>query len=281
MAFFVAINVILSFVAVYAPLVSIILIIFLPLTSAVVEINCKDRWFPIYALATIGLSIVVSLSQIDFTLFYVVPSIISGYIFGLFQKKNLPDMFSIFFAAIFQTGFSLAFIPLFNLISGTNFVEIFAKILKISDKNTFISWLACILFLMSLVQTILSFIVVKNELQKMGAKTDKKRDDYLFGIIAVIVSVIIAVFGIIFYVPIGYLFIAISFFFSVFVCIDEAKKKQTALLVIALISCLIGIFVYGIANKYIPDGKDLVLFDCVPFLIGISGISYYFLKKSK
>ena len=190
MAFFVAINVILSFVAVYAPLVSIILIIFLPLTSAVVEINCKDRWFPIYALATIGLSIVVSLSQIDFTLFYVVPSIISGYIFGLFQKKNLPDMFSIFFAAIFQTGFSLAFIPLFNLISGTNFVEIFAKILKISDKNTFISWLACILFLMSLVQTILSFIVVKNELQKMGAKTDKKRDDYLFGIIAFIVSVI-------------------------------------------------------------------------------------------
>ena len=100
MAFFVAINVVCSFVAVYAPLVSIILIIILPLTSAVVEINCKDRWFPIYAIATLGLSIVASLSAIDFTLFYLVPSIVTGYIFGLMAKKGFPNLWGIFIAAV-------------------------------------------------------------------------------------------------------------------------------------------------------------------------------------
>ena len=70
MSFFVAINVLCSFLTTVLPLLSVILIIFLPLTSAMVEVLCKDRWFPIYAIATIGLSIVVSLSSIDFTIFF-------------------------------------------------------------------------------------------------------------------------------------------------------------------------------------------------------------------
>ncbi len=280
MAFFVAINVICSFVAIYAPVVSVALIIFLPLTSAVVEINCKDRWFPIYAVATIGLSIVVSLSQIDFTIFYVVPSIFTGYIFGLSMKRNLPEMFAVFFATIIQTALSFAFIPLINLISGTNLFDFIVKIFGISSRFWFDTWIILVFFLIALIQTILSYIVVKNELKKLGAKPVEK-DSTLFASFATLISIIFAVVFTIVYLPLAYLLVGVSFFFTTYTLIFQVKNNKKLLLILDGCFCLITIFVYAFLNIYLKDGKDFSLFMSAPFLISIASIFYYFLKKSK
>lgn len=280
MAFFVAINVICSFVAIYAPVVSVILIIFLPLTSAVVEISCKDRWFPIYALATIGLSIVVSLSQIDFTIFYIVPSIFTGYIFGLAMKKNLPDMFTIFFASVIQAGLSFSFIPLINLISGTNLFDFIAKIFRISSRFLFDTWIILVFFLIALIQTILSYIVVKNELNKLGLKTVEK-DSTNFANFAALISVILGTVFAIFYLPLSYLFVGVSFFFGTFIVIFQVKNKKYFMLILDGVFCLITLFIYAFLNNYLKEGRDFCLFMSVPFMISIASIFHYFLKKSK
>lgn len=280
MAFFVAINVICSFVAIYAPVVSVALIIFLPLTSAVVEINCKDRWFPIYAVATIGLSIVVSLSQIDFTIFYVVPSIFTGYIFGLSMKRNLPEMFAVFFATIIQTALSFAFIPLINLISGTNLFDFIVKIFGISSRFWFNTWIILVFFLIALIQTILSYIVVKNELKKLGAKPVEK-DSTLFASFATLISIIFAVVFTIVYLPLAYLLVGVSFFFTTYTVIFQVKNNKKLLLILDGCFCLITIFIYAFLNNYLKDGKDFSLFMSAPFLISVASIFYYFLKKSK
>lgn len=280
MAFFVAINVICSFVAIFAPVVSVVLIIFLPLTSAVVEISCKDRWFPIYALATIGLSIVVSLSQIDFTIFYVVPSIFTGYIFGLSMKKNLPDMFAIFFASVIQTGLSFAFIPLLNLISGTNLFDFIAKIFRISSRFWFDTWIILVFFLVALIQTILSYIVVKNELKKLGAKTVEK-DNIIFANFAALISVAVGVVFTIFYLPLAYLLVGISFFFATYIVIFQVKSKKYFMLILDGIFCLLTVFIYAFLNIYLKEGRDFSLFMSLPFMISVASIFHYFLKKSK
>lgn len=281
MAFFVAINVVCSFIAVYAPIVSVVLIIVLPLTSAVVEIHCKDRWFPIYAIATVGLSIVVSLSQIDFTIFYVVPSLFTGYIFGLFAKKNLPDIFAIFFASIIQAGLSFAFIPLLNLITGSNLFDVIAKILRISDRFWFDTCIILGFFLLGLVQTILSFIVVENELRKMGAKSSEKKDYTLFASYSIIISIIFSILFVFLYLPLSYLFIGFSFFFCAFLVYYHWKQQNKLLLILDACSCLIAIFLYAFLNKYFALAKDLLLFETIPFLSAIASILHNFLKKSK
>lgn len=281
MAFFVAINVICSLLSVYVPVVSIILIIFLPLTSAVVEINCKDRYFPIYALATIGLSIVVGLSQIDFTIFYIIPSIFTGYIFGLISKKNFPDMFAIFFASLIQTGLSLAFIPLINVVSGTNLFDFIAKILKISDRFWFNTLIVLLFFLVSLIQTILSFIVVDNELKKMGIKNTQNNENNLVANICVFFSAVLTlVFGF-FLVKIAYLFMAFAFYFVAFIILSEIKKNKIVLLVVDAGMLLLGIFIYAFTYQLLPIGTDFLLFATIPTLISICSMVDYFLKKSK
>lgn len=281
MAFFVAINVVCSFLTTVLPLISIILIIFLPLTSAIVEVMCKDRWFPIYAVATIGLSIVVSLSSIDFTIFYIVPSIFTGYIFGLFSKRNLPSMFAIFLAAIVQTLLSFAFIPLLQLITGSNLIDVFVKILKISDRFWFDSVILLLFFLVALIQVILSYIVVHNELSKFGQKTEcKYNQERIAGFTTIGTAVLSAIFSI-FYMPLCYLFIGIAYYFAVFVVIFQVQTKNKFCLIVDGAALLIGIILYAALNQFIKDEVEFALFAITPGLISIVSICYSFLKKSE
>ena len=281
MSFFVAINVICSFLTTVLPLVSIILIIFIPITSAVVEVNCKDRWFPIYAFATIGLSIVVTLSSIDFTIFYIVPSIFTGYIFGLFTKKKLPSMFAIFFATIIQTGLSFTFIPLIELITGSNLLDVFVKIFKISDRFWFDTLVLLIFFAVALMQVILSFIVVTNELKKF---TTDKTENYGQSLVASVSSLLSAVLSTsfaFFYIPGALLFIGISFFFVVFVVIDQVNLKDKVSLIVDGSIVFVTLLLFALLNKYFENGVEFVLLLITPVLISLFSIFYSFLKKSK
>ncbi len=281
MSFFVAINVVCSFLTTVVPLVSIILIIFLPLTSAMVEVLCKDRWFPIYAVATIGLSIVVSLSSIDFTLFYIVPSIFTGYIFGLFCKRNLPSMFAIFFASIIQTAISFAFIPLIQLITASNLLDVLAKIFRISNRFWFDTSILLLFFAMSLIQVILSFIVVENELKKLGIQSECKWNQERIADYSILISSVLALVFSFFYLPLAYFFVGVAYYFAIFVVIFEFISKTKFTLIGDCISLLIGIILYAALNKFLQNGTDFVLFAIIPLLISVISISYSFLKKSE
>ena len=281
MAFFSAINVICSLLTVFVPLLSIILIIFLPLTSAIVEINCKDRWFPIYALATIGLSVVVSLSSIDFTLFYVVPSILTGYIFGLISKRAIPDMFGIFLAAIVQTVVSFIFVPIIEAITERNLIDDIAKIFHISNRFFYDNAIILIFFIVSLIQVILSFIVVDGELKALGIKERKNEKNDFYASDACILVGALTPFLARFYLPVAYLFVGICYFFATFVVIDHIKAKQKLLITLDGISILITIFVYAGVNQFLIEGIDLVLLGIAPVLIACISMVHYFLKKSK
>ena len=281
MSFFVAINMVCSFLTTVLPLLSIVLIIFLPTTSAIVEVMCKDRWFPIYAVATIGLSIVVSLSSIDFTIFYIVPSIFTGYIFGLFSKCNLPNMFAIFFATIIQTILSFAFIPLLQLITGSNLIDVFAKILRISNRFLFDSLILLIFFLVALIQVVLSFIVVQNELNKFGQKSDCKFNQERIAAYSTIATVVLSVVISFFYMPLCYLFVGIAFYFATFIVIFQSQDKNRNCLIVDGVSLLIGIILYAALNQFFKNGADFVLFAITPGIISVVSICYSFLKKSE
>ena len=87
MAFFAAINIIICLVSSYVPFLSIVIIFVLPLVSALVEIYCKDRYYIIYAVASLLLSMLVTFDNFQTALFYLFPALVSGYCFGLCAKK--------------------------------------------------------------------------------------------------------------------------------------------------------------------------------------------------
>ena len=281
MAMMAAINIIVSVIAAFSVIASIFLIIVLPLTSTIVVLTCPEKYFPIYAFATIGLSIVVSLHSIDFAIFYIVPSIFTGYIFGLFSKKNFPAMFAIFFATVIQTGLSFAFIPLLQLITGSNLIDTFAKIFGISDRFWFDNLILLFFFLIALIQIILSFIVVKNELEKFGQKSTWKLNQVNFANYSVLGCTVLSVVFSFFYTPMMFLFIGVAYYFVVFVVAEQLQTNNTKCLILDGAFVFISMLLYAILNKYIKDEFEFLLMLTPALLISLTSILDSFLKKSK
>ena len=281
MALMAAINVIFSLFTAFVPLLSVILIIFIPLTSTLVEVYCKDRYFPIYAIATLGLSVVVSLSAIDFTLFYLIPSIMTGYIFGLMAKKNFPSLWGILIASILQTGISFAFIPLIQLITEHNLIEDIIRILNVTDRTYFNNLLILMFFVVALIQTILSFVVVNNELRKFGVKNDNKKDWRLPVSLATILSLGIAVGLYFVYVPISLLCVGFAWYFAVFSVVFEIIRKQKVSTIIMASMLLVNLFAFAGLNQFVAKGSEFILLGIAPLCISLISLGFYFLKKQK
>lgn len=281
MAMMAAINVIFSLFTAFVPLLSVALIIFIPLTSTLVEVYCKDRYFPIYAIATLGLSVCVSLSAIDFTLFYLVPSIITGYIFGLMAKKNFPSLWAILLASIAQTAISFAFIPLIKVITERNLIEDIRVILGVGDSVYFNNLLILMFFVVSLIQTILSFIVVNNELKKFGVKTDSEKDWRLAVSIGAFLASGLAVGLFFVYVPISLFCVGITWYFAVFSMIFEIKSGHKLETILMASMLLVNIFVFAAVNQYAEKGSEFIFLGIAPFCISLISLGFYFLKKQK
>lgn len=276
-----AINVVFTLLTSFVPLLSVLLIIFLPLTSAVIEITCKDRYFPIYFFATIGLSAAVSALTFDFAFFYVIPSMITGYIFGLMSKKNLPDMLSIFIASVFQTILSFAFVPVIELVTEVNIIDYAAKLFHINDRFVYDNSIILIFFLIALVQTILSFIVVDNELKKMKMKSvpifRATPVAFLGGIIAIILAVSLSFVSL----PISYFCLGIAWYFAVFCFIFAAQDKDKIYMALTGFTVLVNILLFAAFNQSLEKGYSFLLIGITPLMTCLLSLAFYFLKKQK
>ena len=78
-----AINVVFVLLTTFVPFLFFLIVFVLPLTSTIVALHCNKKYFPIYAFATIGLCLLVTIWKIDDTLFYIIPSIITGFLFAI------------------------------------------------------------------------------------------------------------------------------------------------------------------------------------------------------
>ena len=87
-----AINVVFVLLTTFVPLLFVLIVFVLPLTSTMVALHCNKKFFPIYAVATIGLCLICTIWKIDDTLFYVIPSIISGFVFALLAERKLSGL---------------------------------------------------------------------------------------------------------------------------------------------------------------------------------------------
>lgn len=281
MAIMAAINVVVSLIAGFSVVASTFLIIILPLTSAIVEISCKEKYFPIYALATIGLSIVTTLWNIDITLFYVVPSIITGFIFGFITRRSIHYTWGIIIAALVQTIISLAFIPLLNFIFQIDFIGNLLKIFKITNQQIGNILIIVALFLIALIQVVLSAAVVSNEIKKFQNNENQDYIDYkLFNGVGAIVGLLTIPFAFL-ALPVAYLVALISFYFGVLSVVQTITEKKLPIIVFSGAISIITVFLVAIFYSKLPQYSGLLLFAIAPTCICIVSFCFYFLKKEK
>ncbi len=281
MALMAAINIIVAELAGLSPIVSLFLILVLPLTSAVVELCCKDRYFPIYAVATFGLSLALTFWNLETTIFYVLPSIVTGYIFGLLAKNKIPVVWSIIAATLAQTAMSYALIPLVNFIFQVDIILTFKTALGLKEMTYVDTMIPSFIFVISLIQVSLSQLIVSQELQKFGIKEiDKTISENISSGIGLGISLLIIPFYFIL-LDFAYLFLMIALYFAIYKTFMFIYEGKYLWLIPIGVSIGVNIILVAALNQYMKVASSFLLLGFTSACICLISIVFSYLNKKK
>ncbi len=279
MALIAAINIIICVASAFFSVASIFLILVLPLLSALVEIYCKDRYYPIYAFASLGLALVATLWNIETTLFYLLPSLLTGYLFGLLSKKNIPPIYSILFTSLVQMSITIVEIPLINFLFDVDIVNTFKVFFKLDNSANIDIIVPSFIFVISLIEMSLSYLIISSELTKLKIEEVENDNFDIVTSSSLIVSAVFSLTSSLFSLELAYLFFLIELYFVTFIVGEAIAEKRIWEIVAITISLVIGIIFYAIFNQKDAMKDNLLLLNIVPILIGIIDIIFLFLKR--
>lgn len=279
MALMSAINIIICVLSAFLNVFSIFLILVLPLVSTLVEIYCKDRYYLIYAFASLGLSLIATLWNIETTIFYLIPSLITGYLFGLLAKKNIPSIYSLLLTSLVQMGLTMGEIPLINFIFDVNIINTFKTFFKLNESVNVDIIIPSFIFTISLIQMSLSYLIISNELIKLKIEEyENDKFDYLNCAALLFFSILSMLFSF-FSLETSYLFFLISLYFVIFIIGKTISKKCIPEIITFIIALIISIILYALFNASQSMKANILLLNIVPSSIGLIDIIFLVLKR--
>ena len=280
MAIMAAINVIFVLLTTFIPVLFILLVFILPLTSAIVTLYCKKRYFPIYALATIALCLICTIWKIDDTIFYVIPSIATGFIFGLLAEKKVPAIWIVTITTVLQIGFTYASIPLVKLITGQDIIMVFATAFGINDFVYLDYVVPSFIFFMALGQQIISYSVIREELPKFGYSLNEPKSLDLSLFISLMSFLVLTLVFSFIYGPVAYLFGMFALLFGIYALVILIMENNIIVYISLGGSALLSIFLFALLYPLAKQPLGLLFINVFFFLVAIIVlINNYLLRK--
>lgn len=269
-----AINVIFVVLTALLPVLMFIIIFILPLTSAIVTVFCKKRYFPIYFVVTFGLCLLFTSGIYIFdTFFYVIPSLITGFLFGVMLEKQVPSIYMISITSVAQYAITyLTFIILEAILPEMNFIN---RLLDIFGLQSFIYkelFTHVFIYLISLIQTIFAYFIMKIEVKKLGLDINHEiRMPYVLSLISIGLIVLSIIF-IFFYYSLTYIFIFINIIISLFISFQLLLKRKKLYYVLLPIFLAVSFALF--AGLYSIIEKPLSIILISPFFLLTSALYF-------
>lgn len=245
MAMIAALNVIFSFVASLMPLAGLFLAIALPLASAMVVLKTDLRYYPIYAIATLGLSLIVTMQQLETTLFYVFPSLLLGFVFGFLYKRRADDISIIIVTSFLQLAILYGTIGLINAIFMIDFTSTLALILNLTSTSDLLM-LPLVLYIVSLSQVTITYFIITSELEKLSQTNYAiKYPHKLTYTLGLIITLAIVPLG--FVIPsISFVLLGPSFILSGSALYELIVKRRWTHTIVLSVWALLSVFAFAI-----------------------------------
>ena len=174
MAIMAAINVVFVVLSNVLPVLLFLLVFVLPLTSTLVTIYCKKAYFPIYFVVTLALCFGVSAGFYIFdTFIYVLPSLITGFIFGFCIEKRVPAIYTLLIATAIQYGLTiLTFFVLSKIVTNLDLTESIIIAFGLKDFEYKAVFIKVFLFIVAEIQIVISYIVTKVLVNRLGIEVN-------------------------------------------------------------------------------------------------------------
>lgn len=263
-----AINLIFILLATFFPPLMFVFILLLPFASAVVSYYCLKRFYIIYAVATVGLCLLCSAFNFGDTIFYIIPAIASGFVIGVLLEQKVHPFWLVLSTAIINAALTYAFIPLVNLITNTDIVFSILKIFNLQDYTYRTELVYLFVFLISLAKCALSNFIILGDAKKIGIQINTRINSFWPYIIGLETSIALAIGCSLFYLPLGLVFICISFYFAAFLLVDLIFSRKLLIYIVSGVIVLAMIFVFAIFYKSLKEPYGIVLTIIFPLAIG-------------
>ncbi len=280
MAIMAVINLLIAVLIAFTSFIAVFLILFLPLINTLVAYYTKARYYPIYIFASLGLTIVATLWNIDTTIFYVLPSLLIGFLFGLFAKFKINPTFTILLSAFIELGFYYLGIYFVHLISGVDIIESLVDIFNI-EMATIKIYFPSILLIISLIQIYLSYLIIYNEFKRFEKDLFLIKEGKIIQYLLDLILVILIIIGYFYSLTLAYIALVTFYYFAIISIIMAIMNIQKIKLIIFSFNILLSIFVFAFFYQHLPPNSGLILLGVYPLSVEITDSIAYILNKHK
>ena len=271
-----AINVIFVVLTTFIPILLVILVIFLTFSSTFVTLFCKKIYFPIFLFATLLICLLINLSD---SLFFVTPSLLTGFIFGLMIEKKVPQSILLVLSTLIQIAFTYISYFIINAVFGVSIVDTLFIVFKITSFEYKQMLIAPFIFVISFAQVLLSYIAIIFELPKLGIELDGLKSKLTYDFFGILASILVMILSIFVYKNLTYLFLLFAMLFSIDIVILIIKTKHVLSIAILGISIFLGLILVAVFYAIIPSPFKLTLIAIYALLVILVGfINKYLLK---
>lgn len=285
MAIMSAINIVFVLISNLLPVLLFLLVLVLPLTSTIVTLYCKKRYYPVYAIVTLGLCLAVAggFSIFD-ALIYVFPSLIVGFIFGYSFEKKLPSILILVGATIVQFFLSyLTYFILTKIVDNFDILQGLIKLLGMSDFKYLDAFLLIFLFIIAQIQIVLSYLFIKLNIQKFGIGVNLECSNRFIIYIVTLLTIGLSTLSYFYFPNWCIVFTLIPLPIYIYEALQLILKRKITSIVYLVIAHIGFIFIFAFLYKYATSPNQLIL---ISFLTGLVTIidyldNYCFIKESK
>lgn len=258
-----ALNMIFVLLNIYVSGLGLALVLFLPLASVVVAINVDFHFYPIYFVATLLLSFILSFGHIDTTLFLVLPALIVGLTIGTLIRLRTNDIYILLVVSIVTFAIMLLTIPLINLIFDDDFVVKFLTLLNLHDHALSLTIFPALMAVFSVAQTVLILVMIK--FSKAYFRFDLNEKFAQFSPLLLFVFASLGTITTFFYPPLALVFLLYGLILSIYIIANLFIKSFKITLVLTIVSLMVLLIFSAIFES----------FTIIPFYGGFSAMFFF------
>lgn len=236
-----AFNFIFALLMVYLPAFSLVLYVFLPFVTTITVLHVDKKYLSIYYISSILLTFIINLNGLDFIIFTLIPSLITGSVFGICLEKTVNSVTAILLSSFCQFVFSLLTIPLINAIYMNNqsIINVFRTFLGENREYLTYKLFLPTVFSVSLAQNIISFLIISSEINKFKVtinNSDELSIAYSYIACGLFLLTIISIFV---FNDLMYLLLSLTLVLSLLLLFTNQLKYKKALISIGTITIIL------------------------------------------
>lgn len=240
-ALMVAFNFIFALLMVYLPTFSLVLYVLLPFVTTITVLHVDKKYLSIYYISSILLTFIINLNGLDFIIFTLIPSLITGSVFGICLEKKVNSVTAILLSSFCQFVFSLLTIPLINAIYMNNqsIINVFRTFLGENREYLTYKLFLPTVFAVSLAQNIISFLIISSEINKFKVtinNSDELSIAYSYIACGLFLLTIISIFV---FNDLMYLLLSLTLVLSLLLLFTNQLKYKKALISIGTITIIL------------------------------------------